>query len=76
VETQVNQGLACLFETETCKAWTHNPLVSAHMAVNLLDNVHSALKGFPVTSLVGWLGSIVELHWIRTWRRRVQNFRG
>ncbi len=35
------------------------------MVVNLLDNVRSALEGFPVTSLVGWLDSSVALHWIR-----------
>ena len=40
-------------------------LVSAHMAVNLLDNVCDALDGFPVSSLVGWLDSSVALHWIR-----------
>ena len=39
-------------------------LVSAHMATNLISNVHKALEGFPVTSLHGWLDSTVALHWI------------
>ena len=39
-------------------------LVSAHMATNLVSNVHEALEGFPVTSLHGWLDSTVALHWI------------
>ena len=34
------------------------------MATNLVSNVHEALEGFPVTSLHGWLDSIVALHWI------------
>ncbi len=40
-------------------------LVSAHMAANLVSNVHEALDGFPVMSSHGWLDSTVALHWIR-----------
>ena len=35
-------------------------LVSAHIAVNLLDNV----CGFPVSSLVSWLDSSIALNWV------------
>ena len=35
-------------------------LVSAHIAVNLLDNVCR----FPVSSLVSWLDSSVALNWV------------
>ncbi len=64
-ETQVNQGLVCAKARRLAKHGLTIPrkeLVSAHMAVNLLDNVRSALGGFPVTSLVGWLDSSVALH--------------
>ena len=66
-ESQVNQGLVCAKARLAKQGLTipRKELVSAHMAVNLLDNVHSALEGFPVTSLVGWLDSSVALHWIR-----------
>ena len=66
-ETQVNQGLVCAKARLAKHGLTipRKELVSAHMAVNLLDNVRSALKGFPVTSLMGWLDSSVALHWIR-----------
>ena len=40
-------------------------LVAAHMATNLVWNVQEALKGFPVTSVHGWLDSTVALHWIK-----------
>ena len=40
-------------------------LVSAHMAVNLMENVKNALEGQPVRSVHGWLDSSVALHWIR-----------
>ncbi len=40
-------------------------LVSAHMATNLVDNVQSALEGYPVNLVYGWLDSLVALHWIR-----------
>lgn len=40
-------------------------LVSGHMAVNLLTNVHDALSGFPIVSQHAWLDSSVALHWIK-----------
>ncbi len=66
-EIQVNQGLVCAKARLTKDGLTmpRKELVSAHMAVNLLDNVRSALEGFPVTSFMGWLDSSVALHWIR-----------
>ena len=39
-------------------------LVSAHMTANLLSNVETALKGFPITVMQAWLDSTVALHWI------------
>ena len=39
-------------------------LVSAHMAANLVGNVESALEGFPVTVVQGWLDSTVALYWL------------
>ena len=39
-------------------------LVSAHMTANLLSNVETTLKGFPITVMQGWLDSTVALHWI------------
>ena len=66
-ETQVNQGLVCAKARLTKQGLSipRKEIVSAHMAVNLLDNVCDALDGFPVSSLVGWLYSSVALHWIR-----------
>ena len=66
-ETQVNQGLVCAKARLTKQGLTipRKELVSARMAVNLLDNFCDALDGFPVSSLVGWLYSSVALHWIR-----------
>ena len=40
-------------------------LVSAHMAVNLMENVKNALEGQPVRSVHGWLDSTVALHRFR-----------
>ena len=40
-------------------------LVSGHMTVNLIDNVHDALQGFPLITKYCWLDSSVALHWIR-----------
>ena len=34
------------------------------MATNLVDNVKTALEGFPVTEVTGWLDSTVALYWI------------
>ena len=39
-------------------------LVSAHMTANLLSNVETALEGFRITVMQGWLDSAVALHWI------------
>ena len=39
-------------------------LVSAHMAANLVDNVRTALEGYPIKSVHGWSDSTVTLHWI------------
>ena len=66
-ETHVSQGLVCAKGRLAKQGLTipRKELVSAHMAVNLLDNVCGALDGFPVSSLVGWLDSNVALHWIR-----------
>lgn len=40
-------------------------LVAGRMAVNLVQNVREAIKGFPVTGVYCWLDSTVALHWIR-----------
>ena len=52
-------------------------LVSAHMAVNLLENVRAALEGYNITSNYVWLDSTVVLCWIlntgREWKQFVAN---
>ncbi|PFX34964.1 Uncharacterized protein K02A2.6 [Stylophora pistillata] len=72
LETQVGpeHQLPCLLATKShlAKKGLIIPrleLVSAHMAANLVENVKNALEGQPVTSVHGWLDSIVALHWIR-----------
>ena len=40
-------------------------LVAAHMTANLVDNVRTALEGYPITSVHGWSDSTVALHWIK-----------
>ena len=40
-------------------------LVAAHMAANLVDNVRTALEGYPITSVHGRSDSTVALHWIK-----------
>ena len=52
-ETQVSQGLVCAKAQLAKQGLTirRKELVSAHMAVNLLDNVCRALDEFPVSSL-------------------------
>ena len=40
-------------------------LVAGRMAANLVQNVKEVLKGFPVRSVYGWLGSTVALDWNR-----------
>ena len=39
-------------------------LVSGQMAANMAINVHSALKGLPITSVNIWMDSMVVLFWI------------
>ncbi|XP_028407828.1 uncharacterized protein LOC114530405 [Dendronephthya gigantea] len=51
-------------------------LVSGHMAANLVDNVRTALSGYPVRAVFGWLDSLVALHWIKgggTYKQFVSN---
>ena len=51
-------------------------LVSGHMATNLVDNVKTALEGFPVTEVTGWLDSTMALYWIEgkgQYKQFVQN---
>ena len=44
----------------------HLKLISGHMAVNLVTNIHKALEGFPLTTDIQcWLDSTVALHWLR-----------
>ena len=45
--------------------YTYKELVAAHMAANLVDNVRTALEGYPITSVHGWSDSTVALHWIK-----------
>ena len=63
----VNQGLVAA-KARLAKQGLTIPrieLVSGHMAVNLIDNVHDALQGFPLITKYCWLDSSVALHWIR-----------
>ena len=64
--SEVNQGLVTAKSRLAKQGLTipHLKLVSGHMAVNLLTNVHEALEGFPVTMLICWLDSTVALHWV------------
>ena len=39
-------------------------LVSPYMASNLVDNVRTALTGFPMQGTFCWLDSMVALYWI------------
>ena len=39
-------------------------LVSAHMAVNLVDNIRTALEGYNISGTYVWLDSSVALYWI------------
>lgn len=51
-------------------------LVAGHMAANLVDNVRTALQGYPIRSVFGWLDSTVALHWIKgggTYKQFVAN---
>ena len=40
-------------------------LVAAHMTANVVDNVKTILKGYPVKKVYGWLDSSVALYWIK-----------
>ncbi|XP_057302719.1 uncharacterized protein LOC130636887 [Hydractinia symbiolongicarpus] len=40
-------------------------LIASHMAANLMENVRSALKRYPVAECFGWSDSTVVLHWVR-----------
>ena len=40
-------------------------LVAAHMTANVVDNVKTILKGYPVKKVYGWLDSNVALYWIK-----------
>ena len=40
-------------------------LVAAHMTANVVDNVKTTLKGYPVKKVYGWLDSSVALYWIK-----------
>ena len=40
-------------------------LISGHMVANMLDNIRSVLKRYPITSCHGWLDSTVALYWIQ-----------
>ena len=51
-------------------------LVAAHMTANLVDNVRTALEGYPIKSVHGWSDSTVVLHWIKgggTYKQFVTN---
>ena len=40
-------------------------LVAAHMTANVVDNVKTTLKEYPVKKVYGWLDSSVALYWIK-----------
>ena len=40
-------------------------LVAAHMTADVVDNVKTTLKGYPVKKVYGWLDSSVALCWIK-----------
>ena len=67
-ESGVTQGLVAA-KSRLAKQWLTIPrleLISGHMAVNLVTNVHKALEGFPLaTDIQCWLNSTVALHWMR-----------
>ena len=52
-------------------------LVSAHMAVNLVDNIRTALAGYNIIGTYIWLDSAVALYWIinndGNWKQFVSN---
>ena len=52
-------------------------LVSAHMAVNLVDNIRTALEGYNISGTYVWLDTSVALYWIinnnGNWKQFVSN---
>ena len=67
-ESGVTQGLVAA-KSRLAKQGLTIPrleLISGHMAVNLVTNVHKALEGFPLaTDIQCWMDSTVALHWLR-----------
>ena len=52
-------------------------LVSGHMAANMVKNILSALKLWPIASVTVWMDSMVALYWIcnpgKSWKVFVSN---
>ena len=52
-------------------------LISGQMAANLAKNLHNALRGWPVESIIVWMDSMVALYWIlnpgKSWKVFVAN---
>ena len=71
-ETHVSQGLVCAKGRLAKQGLTipRKELVSAHMAVNLLDNVCGVLDGFPVSSSC-WLARQQRCITLDTRARRI-----
>ena len=66
-ESGVTQGLVDAKSRLAKQGLTipHLEMISGHMAVNLVTNVHKALEGFPLaTDIQCWLDSTVALHWL------------
>ena len=67
-ESGVTQGLVAA-KSRLAKRGLTIPrleLISGHMAVNLVTNVHKALEGLPLaTNIQRWLDSTAALHWLR-----------
>ena len=67
-ESGVTQGLVAAKSRLAIQGLTipRLELISGHMAVNLVTNVHKALEGFPLaTDIQCGLDSTVALHWLR-----------
>ena len=67
-ESGVTQGLVAAKSLLAKQGLTIHrlELISGHMGVNLVTNVHKALEGFPLaTDIQYWLDSTVALHWVR-----------
>lgn len=77
-KSRVSQGLLCSSSRLAKKSLSipRLELVAAHMASNLLENVHQALTHFPVVNKVAWSDSTTALHWIKgdgTYKEFVRN---